>query len=113
MYIRGDYRRRQMTSEGPMTTSIAAHLEIIENAITPLGGYVENLGGNTTGWWFNLDKDHYALVTYADVSHEGDPADRNWMAGRYFKGEWDGEEMACHVDVSFDEALNYIRTWLT
>jgi hypothetical protein len=62
---------------------IVDHLEAIENAIVPLGGFVERMGGNCEGLRFNLGGTRYAIVTHGDNEASGDPEDFDWTVGLY------------------------------
>ena len=84
------------------------HLEAIENAITPHGGYVELMGGNCEGIRFNIANGDYAIITFGDNQAEGDPAAYEWTVGLYNKNDSDIDQ---HGDVTLDAALFYVRLW--
>lgn len=87
----------------------AAHLEIIDNMVTPLGAYVEQMGGGTTAWRVNLPQDRYALITFHDADHEGNPAAPHWMAGRYAEGM---DQLDLHADRTLAQAVAIVRCWM-
>jgi hypothetical protein len=88
----------------------------LEAAIMALGGYVEHMGGGTSAWWFNLDAvdgidapaRFYALVTFYEGDHEGDPDQPHWMAGLY---KDDGDQQLCADNLTLAQALQRVEWW--
>lgn len=83
----------------------------IEEAVAPLGGRIEHMGGGLTAWWFDIDTaaSRYALLTYYEGDHEGPPEAPHWMAGLYDGAA--GEQLLCHDALSFHGALARVIGW--
>ena len=91
-------------------------LEKIDNAMGALGGFVERMGGGLTAWWINIDPpevkpQRYALVTFYEGDHEGDPDEPHWMVGLYDEDFSIGDAKEFHDDKTFAEAVSIVTGW--
>lgn len=84
------------------------HLEVIENAITPLGGFFQNMGGNCRAIIFNIADGTRAILVCGDGEAEGDPEAFEWSVAHWDR---DHEEIDGHDDITLQAALGYVRLW--
>lgn len=103
-----DADERRAFVEETESADAVADLEAVENMVTPLGAYVAQTGGNCTAWRIDRGSE-YALITFYEGDHEGDPKEAHWMVGRYTVDVPDSINFC--DDVTLADAVAMVRLW--